>query len=159
MKNIFWIIIIIIIIIGAFLYFGNDKKTQNLEKENKNETTSFIPSNLEDENVLETIVNETKEQEQVIKTNVVEITMDAGNYFFTPNKVIVKVGDTVKFKITNKKGFHNFKIDDLGIFSDLPLNKEKTVEFVVPKKGEFEYYCAVGNHRELGMFGILEVKE
>ena len=107
MKNIFWIIIIIIIIIGAFLYFGNDKKTQNLEKENKNETTSFIPSNLEDENVLETIVNETKEQEQVIKTNVVEITMDAGNYFFTPNKVIVKVGDTVKFKITNKKGFHN----------------------------------------------------
>ena len=121
------------------MYFSNDAKIQDLEKANENQ-------------------NIFKDQEKVIKDNVVEITMDAGNYFFTPKNVTANIGDMVRFKITNKKGFHNFKIDDLRVFSELPLNKETIVEFIVSKAGKFEYYCAVGNHRELGMFGILEVK-
>ena len=32
------------------------------------------------------------------------------------------------------------------------------VEFVVDKAGTFEYYCSVGNHRQMGMVGKLIVE-
>lgn len=78
---------------------------------------------------------------------------------FSVPEIAVKKGDTVRIKVTNTFGMHNFKIDEFNVFANTPLNEEVIVEFVADKTGEFVYYCAMPGHRAAGQFGTLRVTE
>jgi len=79
---------------------------------------------------------------------------------FSPNEITVNKGDTVRIKITNTKGTHDFKIDEFAVATSQINGGEKaTVAFTADKAGSFEYYCSVGNHRTMGMKGTLTVTE
>ncbi|MCL4252862.1 MAG: nitrite reductase, copper-containing [Anaerolineae bacterium] len=70
------------------------------------------------------------------------------------------VGDTVKLTVINGDPvLHDLKIDEFNAHTGELLEAEQTVtlEFVVDKPGEFEYYCTVVGHRDIGMFGKLRV--
>lgn len=70
------------------------------------------------------------------------------------------VGDTVRVTIVNGAPvLHDFKIDEFGAYSGELLEAEQSavVEFVVDQPGEFEYYCSIPGHREIGMKGLLRV--
>ncbi len=79
--------------------------------------------------------------------------------YFGLKEMVVKKGDTVRIKITNTAGVHDFKIDEYKIALDTPEGKEVMVEFVADKVGDFEYYCSKYNHRNIGQKGILRVTE
>ena len=82
-----------------------------------------------------------------------------GNFYFVPNVIRVKQGDTVKIIFTNNGGFHNFALDEFGIkFDAIKTGETKTVQFVADKKGRFEYYCSVANHRQKGQKGQFVVE-
>ena len=82
-----------------------------------------------------------------------------GNFYFVPNVIRVKQGDTVKIIFTNNGGYHNFILDEFGIkFDPIKTGETKTVQFVADKKGRFEYYCSVANHRLRGQKGQLVVE-
>jgi plastocyanin len=50
-------------------------------------------------------------------------------------------------------------IDELGVKSKiLQDNESEVIEFVTNEKGVFEYYCSVGQHRQMGMVGNLIVE-
>lgn len=78
---------------------------------------------------------------------------------FSLKEMAVKKGDRVRVKITNTRGDHDFKIDELNVYAETPLDQEVTVEFTADKTGEFVYYCAKPNHRALGQWGTLRVTE
>ncbi len=82
-----------------------------------------------------------------------------GKYYpkFSPSEITVNKGDSVRIKITNIRGTHDFKIDEFGVYTDTPLNQEMTVEFVADKAGSFEYYCTKPGHRQNGQWGTLNV--
>jgi nitrite reductase (NO-forming) len=82
-----------------------------------------------------------------------------GKYFpqFSLKEITVNKGDTVRLKITNTKGVHDFKIDEFNVYAMTPLNQEVTVEFVADKEGLFEYYCTQPGHRQNGHWGTLNV--
>lgn len=84
-----------------------------------------------------------------------------GKYFpkFSPKEIAVNKGDLVRIKITNIKGTHDFKIDELGVYTETPLDKEMVVEFVADRAGSFEYYCTKPGHRQNGHWGTLKVIE
>lgn len=84
---------------------------------------------------------------------------DEKGKWFSLKEISVKKGDTVRIKITNTKGMHDFVIDELGIKSELPLDKETIVEFTADKVGDFVYYCSMKGHREGGQWGTLKVTE
>ena len=87
------------------------------------------------------------------------VTLEAKNFTFGKDEIRVKKGDTVKVTINNSQGTHDFVIDEFGVSSGIiPTGSSKTVEFVADKAGSFEYYCSVGNHRQLGMKGTLIVE-
>ena len=84
---------------------------------------------------------------------------DAKGKWFSLKDMNVKKGDTVRVKITNTAGMHDFVIDELGVKQTLPLNKEVTMEFTANKVGNFVYYCSMPGHRAGGQWGTLHVTE
>jgi len=94
------------------------------------------------------------------ENGVVVVNMEAGSFYYNPNKITVKKGQTVRIEFKAKDMMHDINIDELDV--DGPIveaGESATVEFVADTAGEFEYYCSVGQHRSLGQVEILVVLE
>lgn len=89
-----------------------------------------------------------------------EFTVSGSNFKFEPAILTVNKGDTVKITFKNTGGIHDFRIDDLEVETEI-INGvgEDSVEFVADRTGTFEYYCSVGNHKQMGMKGTLTIQE
>ena len=87
------------------------------------------------------------------------ITVEGGNFYFKPNEIKVKMGTPVKLTFSNSQGFHDFVIDDLDIKTQqITAGNNEVVEFTPTKKGKYEFYCSVGQHKQMGMKGTLIVE-
>ena len=85
--------------------------------------------------------------------------VDGGNYFFKPNTLSVNKGDTVTINFKNVGGMHDFKIDAFNASTQrISTGAQESITFVADKSGSFEFYCSVGQHRQMGMTGTLIVK-
>lgn len=148
-KLITIVVIIALILVGYFIF--RDKSLAPTEDSITNE----VP--VSGSNVAETVVVENAPE---VNTGVVkEFTVDAVSFSFTPAKMEVNKGDTVKITVKNNGGTHDFKIDELGASTRLlQTGESETISFIADKAGSFEYYCSVGNHRALGMVGTFIVK-
>ncbi len=75
------------------------------------------------------------------------------------SQIKVKEGDKVRIEFTSTKGFHDWKVDEFSAATEKVNDGGSTfVEFVPDKKGTFEYYCSIGQHRKNGMKGSLIVE-
>jgi heme/copper-type cytochrome/quinol oxidase subunit 2 len=86
--------------------------------------------------------------------------MEAGSFYYSPNEIRVKKGETVKIVMKSVDMMHDFNIDELDV--KLPITKSgetNSVEFTADTVGEFEFYCSVGQHRANGQVGTLIVEE
>ncbi len=93
----------------------------------------------------------------------------AGEHFFKPNFIIVKVNVPVEMKVRKEPGIvpHDFviKAPEAGIDILESLSKEpKSVKFTPTRPGKYTFYCDKKlifskSHREKGMEGVLEVVE
>ena len=83
----------------------------------------------------------------------------AQNFSFSLKEMRVKKGDKVRITLTNTEGSHDLVIDAFNVNTGrLAAGETKTVEFIASKTGTFEYYCSVGEHRNMGMKGNLIVE-
>lgn len=89
----------------------------------------------------------------------VTVELTGKNFAFSKNEIRVKKGQTVKVVFTSEGGFHDWKVDEFNA-ATAQVNTDGTssVTFVADKAGEFEYYCSVGSHRQMGMVGKLIVE-
>ena len=91
--------------------------------------------------------------------NVKEFNITGKNFAFSQKEVRVKKGDTVKINFEASEGFHDWAVDEFKAKTKQVAPGTKTsVEFIADKKGIFEFYCSVGNHRAQGMVGKLVVE-
>ena len=89
-----------------------------------------------------------------------DFTVSGFNFGFTPSTFTIKKGDHVKVTFTNSGGMHDFVIDEFNVKTPrINTGGNAVVEFNATKAGTFQYYCSVGNHRAMGMFGTLVVTE
>lgn len=87
------------------------------------------------------------------------ITVEAGSFYFNPNTIRVKQGQPVRLELKAVDMMHDFVVDELGI--RVPVTRSgdtNTIEFAPTQKGEFEFYCSVGDHRQKGQVGKLIVE-
>lgn len=83
-----------------------------------------------------------------------EISVTNKGYDFIPKEIRVKKGDTIRLTFTNGGGFHDWVLDEFDAATKkIAGGKSETIEFVADKSGNFEFYCSVGNHRAMGMWG------
>jgi len=91
--------------------------------------------------------------------DVKEFTVVAERYKFTPARIEVTQGDTVRITVKSADGTHGFAIKKLKIDATVPKGGEPvTVEFVAGTPGSFPItcseYCGRGHSQ---MKGVLEV--
>ncbi|MBI4059148.1 cupredoxin domain-containing protein [Candidatus Microgenomates bacterium] len=89
-----------------------------------------------------------------------EIEVSGSEYKFTPRTLVFTKGEKVKLTFKNMgKMPHNLMIPELNVATDTIAGGETTtVEFTPGESGSFAMFCSVGNHRALGMEGMMEVK-
>lgn len=110
-------------------------------------------------NVIQTTENEVVDNPQISKYNVKEFTVHGSNFKYDIDKIEVNKGDIVKINFVNDDGFHDLVIEGYDKRTQrLQTGQNEAIEFTVDKQGEFEYYCSVGEHRQMGMKGKLVVK-
>ena len=147
------VVIMIIAILGIGFVIMNGKKSSQTEGTNMQGPTpeaTSAPS--------ESMVQPTTEP--VVDSKTKSFEMEAGSFYFKPNQMTVKKGDTVKIKLTAKDMMHNFSLDEYKISSPIiKAGESTTIEFVADKAGTFEFYCKVGQHRKNGQIGTLVVTE
>lgn len=88
-----------------------------------------------------------------------EFTLNAGSFYYDPQVIRVKEGDTVRIVMYSLSMVHDLVIDELGVRSPMVKAGESgVVEFVASRKGTFEFYCSVGTHRSQGQVGTLIIE-
>lgn len=101
-----------------------------------------------------------KAGEEKHKPSTLTFTVVGGNFFYVPNQIKVKKGDTVKIVFQNSGGTHNLNIDEFKVKSKtIKTGETDTVQFIADKAGTFKYYCAIGAHRKMGQEGTLVIEE
>jgi plastocyanin len=89
-----------------------------------------------------------------------EIVVSGDEYSFAPSAISLKAGEEVKvvFKNTGRLP-HNLVIDELKASTKtIGGGQEDTITLKADKSGTYTFYCSVGNHKQLGMEGTLQVK-
>ena len=101
-----------------------------------------------------------KDDGEVMQKADVVVEGSGKNFSFLPNLINVKKGQTIQINFTSDQGFHDWVVDEFDASTEQINSPNKSsVTFVANKAGEFEFYCSVGQHRELGMVGKLVVVE
>ena len=90
------------------------------------------------------------------------VDMTAVDFKFNPSDQSVKSGD-LTFNLTNDgQAPHSLEIEDVNgqdqeIEGDVAPGESGTLQVNLPP-GTYEFYCPVGNHKEMGMEGEITVK-
>ncbi|HEX8932164.1 MAG TPA: cupredoxin domain-containing protein, partial [Patescibacteria group bacterium] len=135
--------------VGVMLWLGNQK--------NLNQAAKVVPTITQAATIVPSVTQSATVSGAA--TAVQEFTVEGGSYYFKPNIIKVKKGDTVKITFNSAGGVHDFVIDEYKIKSEKITSGNSTViNFVADKIGTFAYYCSIGNHREMGMVGKLIVE-
>lgn len=161
------IVIVVVVLLGAGAYYFYSQRTGSSmvpdtgmnETQDQQETTQEVPV---DSGTEEMVVDEDEsmEEDSMMEGEVREISVEGEEFGFSPSGITVSEGETVRVTFTNVGTFpHNFVIDELGVATEtIQPGETDTVEFTANESGTFAFYCSVGNHREQGMEGDLEVE-
>lgn len=142
MKTLLTIIIVLVALGTGYYFFAMNPAPQQQPQEEAMEEMN----NEEDTSMMET-------------GEVKEFVVEGGMFYFSPESIEVNEGDTVRIVFKNVEGLHDWVIDEFNARTAvIQAGQEETIEFVANQKGEFEYYCSVGNHRAQGMVGTLIVR-
>ncbi len=88
-------------------------------------------------------IEEFKKDPQKYIAKIKEINLEAYQYGFSPDPVVVKKGDIVKFSITSRDVTHGVYIKEYGINITVKKGEHKKIEFFVGKEGNFDIVCSV----------------
>jgi cytochrome c oxidase subunit 2 len=156
------VIIIVVIVLGGLFFVMSRGNNTNTSTENtpqptqqsvENAQTTVAPTQGEAMTAEGTTIPE--ESTGAVKN----ITVKGQNFSFVPSEIRVKKGDTVNITFDNTSGFHDFVLDEFNVKTkQIQGGSSETVTFTASKVGTFEYYCSVGNHRQMGMKGNLIVE-
>jgi plastocyanin len=91
---------------------------------------------------------------------VVEIT--ASSFSYDVKNIEAAPGQKLRLVVTNDGGDHDLVLDDFAARTRvLGAGESQTLDIEIPASAEagqtYEYYCSVGDHREMGMTGTITV--
>ena len=89
-----------------------------------------------------------------------EFTVQMVDVAFNPNQLTIPANTDVRVVLPNNGASpHNFNVDQLNVHSET-ANGGQTVEVTINgAPGEYEYYCSVPGHKQMGMVGTLTISD
>ena len=161
----FIVLLVIVLALGGFWLFSRNQEenglTENGQETNMEDNNDF-ELEMEDSGNVEDQMDSDSDLEVGIDTsldldtslNVSEVYVEGFNFGYSVDEIRVKQGDLVRLRFVNEGGFHDWVLDEFNASTkQLQDGEEETIEFVADRAGEFEFYCSVGEHRQMGMVG------
>lgn len=143
------IIVVVLAIVGIGAYLFTTQSTQTGSQTEQNTTSETIQEQ-----------ESTESMDLEVDPEAAVFNISAKNFEFSEDVIEVKVGQTVTINLTSEDGFHDFVIDEFNVATDqVNTGQSSSVTFVADQAGEFEFYCSVMQHRQMGMVGTLVVTE
>lgn len=140
------VLLALVIVAGIFFLTGQTRVTERQITQPSPEITAAV---------VEEEASETLTEPATVK----EFNIEGKSFEFSQTELRVKKGDQVRINFNNTQGVHDLTIDELNVATKIiQVGQSDTVEFVADETGVFEFYCSVGNHRQLGMVGKLIVE-
>jgi len=148
-------VIVVLLIVLGIMYLvrsgGREEMSAIAPPASNNQPQAALPGSGGNNQSL----NQAGNQDQNVKT----FDVSSKPFEFSIKEIRVKKGDRVRINLTNTEGFHDWVVDEFNARTkQITAGKSDSVEFVADKTGTFEYYCSVGNHRQMGMVGKLIVE-
>jgi heme/copper-type cytochrome/quinol oxidase subunit 2 len=152
--------VLLLLALGTVYAFTRTDKASSVNPTNTQITTAPNSTNFEDDGALPPV--DTAETSAPVNTDTSTsktVSLEAGSFYYKPNAIRVKQGDTITITMKSADMMHDFNIDELNV--KMPITKAGetgTVTFTATQKGTFEFYCSVGNHKAQGQVGTLIVE-
>jgi plastocyanin len=148
--------VLALLLLGGIALFASQNKKTSSQATNPQPTALMEEKKVAPSEVMtDEEASGTAEKSGAEKT----FTVTASSFKFDPAEMKVKKGDKVTIVFKNSGGMHDWVIDEFDAGTkQLPAGGTETISFVADKVGTFEYYCSVGNHRQMGMKGTLIVE-
>ena len=158
-KNITIVLVITALVIVAGVVLVNQRQqTQDQQAPTVVEEEDAVVEEQESD-AMEKEEGEAMQESDDEDGDVVTVDITGRNFEFSQDEIRVKKGQKVRIEFASEQGFHDWVVDEFDAQTkQIPAGDSSAVEFVADKAGEFEYYCSVGNHRQLGMVGTLIVE-
>ncbi|MFP4112091.1 MAG: plastocyanin/azurin family copper-binding protein [Candidatus Woesearchaeota archaeon] len=137
---------------------ANNDITDDTDKANQEMGETDVDDMMNDNNMIENNMDD--ETSGSVKTfKITGVNFDFMMDGETAPDIRVNHGNTVIIEFTSTDGFHDWVVDEFDSATEQVSTGESTsVEFIADQRGTFEYYCSVGNHRQMGMVGNLIVE-
>jgi plastocyanin len=159
MKYVLWAIIVIIILGGAWWLLMPQSTIQPETDANATAGTQLAGSDTGDTTGMVGGDAAVNTDTSVTAAPTVIVDISGQNFSFSKKEIRVKEGDIVQINFTAGDMMHDWVLDEFNARTKIVKAGESTsVTFVADKKGTFEYYCSVGQHRANGMVGSLIVE-
>ncbi|MEN9406837.1 MAG: hypothetical protein RLZZ455_53 [Candidatus Parcubacteria bacterium] len=159
-KNMILIGVFVVIVLGILgaVFFMNQSKTSVPATTEETAVVSPTP-----EGAMVEVTEETTPSsgsESAMSATEKSFTIESTSFKFNPTTITVKKGDKVTITLNNKTGMHDWVVDEFeeARTKVLSAGQSDTITFVADKAGTYEFYCSVGNHRQMGMVGKLIVQ-
>lgn len=144
------VIAVIIVAIIVVLALKNDNP-EDSEPKNTNSTTLNNTS-------LQTNANKNTNA-SASTTATKTFTMNGANFEFSDTELRVEKDDRVKITFTSTQGIHDWSLPAFSATTEtVSAGGTTSIEFTADRKGTFEFFCGVSDHRSLGMTGTLIVE-
>ena len=96
----------------------------------------------------------TNEGSTVVAHPLKEFAVTGKNFEFSVKEIRVKKGDFVHINFTSTDSMHDLRVSEYNVgAATVSAGNSSSVEFAADKAGSFEFFCSIGNHRQMGMVG------
>jgi len=141
------IAVLLVAAVGAYMVWGGSSDSASTTG-----TTQVSP--------VEELPSDESQADMDTEDDIRIIEVEGGSYYFDPDIIEVRRGETVRIVLNSVDMMHDFVIDELGVNTGVVSSGDSAVvEFVATELGEYEFYCSVMDHRAQGMVGTLIVTE
>lgn len=88
---------------------------------------------------------QTTASDEVIKErNVRHFTIEAHQWEFIPDEIVVSEGDIVRLTVVSRKGKHGLALPSFGIQTGpIEQGRERTVQFIANRTGTFHFFSNI----------------
>jgi plastocyanin len=140
------LVVLILVVVGVFYYTSQRDSSETAKNTNQNQTKQTSIT--------------TQDEAQTEETDTqFDMVVEGFEFGYTPDEMVLAADEPVRIRFVNTGTvIHDFVIDEFDVRTKrLAPGEEEIIEFT-PRAGTYNYYCSVGNHRQLGMEGTLTVE-
>lgn len=158
LRNMLYLIPVLLLV-GTGCVIGNSRESNGrAENDTRQAEPREVDISVGGTNVEGITITKIDTDAELVEQAPVIVDLKSGNFFFDPPLISAKPGQEIEVHVRENRGLHTFVIDELALREQMTVGN--VFRFTAPDSaGDYTFYCDIGEHRTLGMEGILRIEE